>query len=275
VAGGDKVFARRIGSVALALAASIALVACGSSSSSASKPKGSTTTTAAKATGAITVSAAASLTEAFTKIGKDFSAANPGATVTFNFGSSGTLATQIQQGAPADAFASADPANITTLQQAGLVDDRATVIAKNKLVIVTKPGNPKHVKTLADLATVGIVSLCGETVPCGKYADQALTTAGVTIPADTITRGADVKATLGAVTTGDADAAIVYVTDAKTAGSAVAAVTIPAAQNVIATYPIAVLKASGNPTTARAFVQYVASKAGQSTLASYGFLPPS
>jgi molybdate transport system substrate-binding protein len=250
------------------------LVACGSSSSSASKPKDSTTSTP-NATGAITVSAAASLTEAFGKIGKDFSAANPGATVTFNFGSSGTLATQIQQGAPADAFASADPANIATLQQAGLVDDRATVIANNELVIVTKPGNPKHVKTLADLATVGIVSLCGETVPCGKYADQALTTAGVTIPTDTITRGADVKATLGAVTTGDADAAIVYVTDAKTAGAAVAAMTIPDAQNVIATYPIVVLKASGNPETARAFMKYVVSKVGEATLASYGFLPPS
>ena len=95
-------FGRRIAAVALVLAASVALVACGSSSSSASKPKASTTTSAPKVTGAITVSAAASLTEAFGTIGQDFSAANPGATVRFNFGSSGTLATQIQQGAPAD-----------------------------------------------------------------------------------------------------------------------------------------------------------------------------
>ena len=122
------------------------------------------------------MSAAASLTEAFGKIGTDFSAANPGATVTFNFGSSGTLATQIQQGAPADAFASADPANIDhAASRRTSSTTGATVFAKNKLVIVTKPGNPKHVKTLADLATVGIVSLCGETVPCGKYADQVLT----------------------------------------------------------------------------------------------------
>src|SRR6478735_9419513 len=108
---------------------------------------------------------------------------------TSHFGSSGTLATQIQQGAPPDAFASADPANIDPLQQANLVADRATVFAKNKLVIVTKPGNPKHVKSLADLATVGVVSLCGETVPCGKYAAQVLDAAGVTIPTDKITRG--------------------------------------------------------------------------------------
>jgi molybdate transport system substrate-binding protein len=270
------VFARRTGVAALALIAGSALVACGSSSSSAAKPKATTTTTTTpKVTGTITVSAAASLTEAFGKIGTDFSAANPGATVTFNFGSSGTLATQIQQGAPADAFASADPANVDILIQAGLVDDRATVFAKNKLVIVTKPGNPKHVETLADLATVGVVSLCGETVPCGKYAAQILTTAGVTIPTDKITRGQDVKATLGAVTTGDADAAIVYVTDAKSAGAAVTAVTIPDAQNAIATYPIAVMKAAGNPAATRAFVEYVVGPKGAATLKSYGFLPPS
>jgi molybdate transport system substrate-binding protein len=271
------VFARRTRLMAGALVASVAFVACGSSSSSASKPTVSTTTstTTAKASGPITVSAAASLTEAFGKIGTDFGSANPGATVTFNFGSSGTLATQIQQGAPADAFASADPANVDALLQANLGVGRATVFAKNKLVIVTKPGNPKHVKTLADLATVGIVSLCGETVPCGKYADQVLTNANVTIPTDAITRGADVKATLAAVTTGDADAGIVYVSDAKTAGSAVTAVTIADDQNAIATYPIVVLKRSNNQATAQAFVAYVVGPKGRATLRSYGFLPPS
>jgi molybdate transport system substrate-binding protein len=267
------VSARRTGMLAIALIGTVALVGCGSSSSSASKST-TTTSAASKATGPITVSAAASLTEAFGEIGKDFTSANPGATVTFNFGSSGTLATQIVQGAPADAFASADPANVETVIQAGHGDDRATVFAKNELVIVTKPGNPKHVKSLADLATVGIVSLCGATVPCGNYADQALATANVTIPTDEITRGVDVKATLGAVTQSDADAAIVYVTDAKTAGSAVTSVTIPEDQNVIATYPIIVLKPSSNTATSRAFVTYVAGPKGQAVLQSYGFLPP-
>jgi len=249
------------------------LVGCGSSSGSGASKPSSTTAAAPKVTGAITVSAAASLTDAFGRIGTDFSAANPGATVAFNFGSSGTLATQIQQGAPADAFASADPALVTTLIEAKLVDDRATVIANNKLVIVTKPGNPKRIKRLADLATAGVISLCGETVPCGKYAGQILSGAGVTIPTDTITRGQDVKATLAAVTNGDADAGIVYVSDAKTAGSAVTAVPIPDAQNAIATYPMVVLKQSTNPAAARAFVAYVASPPGQATLRSYGFLP--
>lgn len=160
------------------------------------------------------------------------------------------------------------------LSTAGLLDGTSTVFAKNSLVIVTKPGNPKNVKTLADLATVGTVSLCAVEVPCGKYAAQALQTAGVTIPETSVTRGADVKATIGAVTTGDADAAIVYVTDAKTAGSTVESVPIPDAQNVIAVYPIAVLKASTNTSASTAFVDYVESK-GQATLASFGFLPPS
>jgi molybdate transport system substrate-binding protein len=264
---------RRHGAAVLALVAAVVLVGCGSSGGS--KPAATTSTSpTAEVTGSITVSAASSLTEAFGRIGTGFSAANPGTTVTFNFGSSGTLATQIEQGAPADVFASADPAAIETLMQASLVDDRATVFARNKLVIVTKPGNPKKIKTLDDLATVGIVSLCGETAPCGTYADQVLTDAGVTIPTDKITRGQDAKATLAAVTTGDADAAIVYVTDGRTAGSSASTVTIPDDQNVVATYPIAVMKTSGNAEAARAFIAFVMSDGGQAALKSSGFIPP-
>jgi molybdate transport system substrate-binding protein len=221
------------------------------------------------------MSAAASLTQAFGKISADFKAANPAASVTFNFGSSSTLATQIQQGAPADSFASADQANMDKLVAAGLVDGTPVVFAKNRLVIVTKPGNPRNVMTLADLAKVGTLSLCGVTVPCGKYSAQVLQTAGVAIPESKITRGQDVKATLAAVTNGDADAAIVYVSDAKTAGTAVTTVTITDAQNAIAVYPIAVLKASGNKSTAQAFIDYVISPKGQATVTSFGFLPRS
>jgi molybdate transport system substrate-binding protein len=263
----------RFGIVPLVL---VAFVAAGcSDDDSSAKSTTTTTETAAKVTGSITVSDAASLTEAFETIGADFKSAHPGATVTFNPGSSTTLATQIHQGATADVFASADETNMDTLRDAGLVDGTPVVFARNRLVIVTKPGNPENVKTLADLANLGIVSLCGPTVPCGKYADQVLQTAGVTIPASNITRGVDVKATLAAVTNGDAEAAIVYVTDARTAGDAIDAVTIPDDENAIAVYPIAVLKASGSKETARAFVDAVMSPQGQSTLKSYGFLPPS
>ena len=257
----------------------LGLVAAGCSSDDSNNGSGesSTTTTISKITGAIKVSDAASLTEAFAKIGTDFTKANPNATVTFNPGSSGTLATQIQQtnGTGIDTFASADEDNMNKLVTANLIDGTPQIFARNQLIIVTKPGNPKHVKTLADLANLNVVSLCGLTVPCGKYAAQILQTAGVTIPETKVTRGIDVKGTLAAVTTGDADAAIVYVTDAKTAGAAVASVTIPDAQNAIATYPIATLTASANKETSQAFIDYVMSSKGQATLRSFGFLPPS
>ncbi len=224
--------------------------------------------------GGITVAAAASLTEAFTRIGVDFERAHPNVTATLNFGSSGTLATQIEQGAPADIYASADEETMSKLAAADLVDGTPVVFARNELAIVTKPGNPEQVKSLADLARLDVVSLCGDTVPCGRYAAQILLDAGVTIFETRVTRGQDVKTTLGAVTTGDADAAIVYATDAESAGDAVDVVTVPAVQNAIAIYPIAALTASDNRTTARAFIRYVRSPEGRATLRSFGFLSP-
>ena len=257
----------------------VGLVAAGCSSGS--KPGADKTTStnapASKVSGTITVSAAASLTEAFTKLGTDFESANPKAGATFNFGSSGTLEIQIQQssGAGVDTFASADEDTMNQLVTAGLIDGTPTVFATNRLEIVTKPGNPKHIRTLTDLTEADVVSLCGLTVPCGSYAAQILRTAGVTIPENRVTRGADVKGTLAAVATGDADAAIVYVTDAKSAGSSVQQVTIPDAQNAIASYPIATVKGSANPATSQAWIDYVMSSKAQATLESFGFLPPS
>ena len=254
----------------VATMAVIAAVAAVFVSGTAGAAKNKTT----KLSGTITVSAAASLTEAFTKMGADFQKANPGTTVSFNFAASSALVQQIQGGAPADVFASADGANMQKLVSGGQVTTEPTVFAANALTIVVKPGNPKKIKSLADLATVGTISLCADTVPCGKYAQQALTTAGVTIPTDKITKGADVKATLAAVSTGDADAAIVYLTDAKAAGIAVQAVKIPAWLNVYAIYPIAPIASSTNADLADAWVKYTVSPAGQKTLQSYGFLAP-
>jgi molybdate transport system substrate-binding protein len=254
----------------------VGLVATGCSSNSRSDGSGERGS-ASKVGGTIRISDAASLTEAFEKIGADFTAANPRATVTFNPGSSGTLAIQILQtnGVGIDTFASADAHTMSEVESAGLIDGRPVVFARNKLVIVTKPGNPEHVTALADLTDLNVVSLCGLTAPCGRYAAQILHTAGVTIPETRITRGVDVKGTLAAVTSGDADAAIVYVSDAEAAGDRVDAVAIPDADNAIATYPIATLSASANKVTARAFVDYVMSGPGQATLRSFGFLPPS
>jgi molybdate transport system substrate-binding protein len=143
----------------------------------------------------------------------------------------------------------------------------------NLLTIVVKKGNPKGVKSLADLADLGVVALCAPAVPCGKYAAQMFTQDGVTIPPEKVTLGQDVKATLAAVSPGDADAGIVYVTDAKSAGSTVTQVKIPASLNVLAVYPIAPVAASQNADLAHAWVEYVVSSAGQKTLAKYGFLP--
>jgi molybdate transport system substrate-binding protein len=254
--------------VALATLAGASSVAVAAGSASAAAPE------AAKPSGAITVSAAASLTEAFTTIGTLFQKKYKGTTVTFNFGSSGALELQIAQGAPADVFASADTDNMTKLQTAGKATPPAPIFARNRLVIVTKKGNPDKIKTVQDLANVQTLSLCALTVPCGKYAAQIFQTQGITIPESKVTRGQDVKTTLAAVSPGDADAAIVYVSDAKAAGKTVSSVKIPDNVNVIALYPISDLNGSSNSTTAKAFVQFVLSKPAQAVLLKDGFMPP-
>lgn len=258
----------------VATAVSLALTTTACSSTSDSTSPSTAVNLAATASGSITVSAAASLTDPFRKIADDFERANPGVTeVKLNFDASGTLVTQIEDGASVDSFASADEANMRKLTDAGLVEGTPQVFARNKVTIVVKKGNPHDIKTLADLSSGVMVSLCGADVPCGKYADQVLQTAGVAIPTDRVTRGQNVRAALTAVSDGDADAAIVYVTDVN--GDKIESVEIPDAQNVIATYPIAVMNASTNKSTARAFMDYVLSDAGQATLRAAGFMPPS
>jgi molybdate transport system substrate-binding protein len=266
--------------LAVAAGTALLLAACGSSSGS----EGATTTAASGADGAatteaplegeITVSAAASLTEAFTEAGDAFEADHPGTTITFTFDSSGTLSRQILDGAPVDVFASADEENMAKLTDADLVEGDPTAFAENQLTIVTKPGNPEGIESLADLADAGVISLCGEDVPCGAFAAQALGQADVTIPERSVTRGQNAKATLTAVSEGDAVAGIVYVTDALAAGDAVDAVEIPAEDNVTATYPVAVLTDAQDAALARAFVAFISSDDGQAILQDRGFLPP-
>ncbi len=147
--------------------------------------------------------------------------------MSLNFDSSSTLATQILEGAPADVFASADEESTARLTDENLIAGEPQVFARNELVIVTKPGNPEGISGLADLADAGVISLCGEQAPCGRYAAEALSNAGVRIDEASITRGQNVGATLTAVAEGDAVAGIVYVTDARSAGDAVEAVEIP------------------------------------------------
>ncbi|HEY3714716.1 MAG TPA: molybdate ABC transporter substrate-binding protein [Jatrophihabitantaceae bacterium] len=259
--------------IAVPLAAS--LVACGSSSPGPGSTEGGTggASSGLRLTGSITVFAAASLTESFTTLGKQFEAAHPGAKVTFNFGASSTLATQINQGVQADVFASASTKTMKDVTDKGNATGSAT-FAVNKMEIAVPPSNPGHVTTLADLAKSGVkVALCQEQVPCGTTAATVLTNAHLTVKP--VTREADVKSTLAKVTLGAVDAGIVYVTDVKAAGSKVKGITIPDAVNASTSYPIAALKGSKNTAVAAAFVAYVQSTDGKAVLTAAGFGKPS
>lgn len=224
--------------------------------------------------GAIVVSAAASLTGSFTSIRDDFVEEHPDADVTLNFGSSGALSAQIVEGAPADVAAFADTTPMAALADAGLLAGVAETFARNRLVIVTKPGNPAGVAGLDDLADVGVVSLCVDTAPCGSFAERILDGAGVTIPESSVTRGTDVTSTLNAVAEGDAVAGIVYVTDATSAAEQVETIEFPEGEDVVASYPIAVLRGTGDAELAEAFQEFVRSAPGQAVLARAGFLGP-
>jgi molybdate transport system substrate-binding protein len=223
--------------------------------------------------GELLVLAAQSLSDVFEEIATSLEETNPDLTITYSFGSSAALANQIVEGAPADVAAFASASTMQTVVDAGLAAQEPQTFARNELVIVTKPGNPAGVESVDDLTDIGVVSLCGEEVPCGVFAQEVLDNAGVTIPEASITRGEDVRVTLGAVSQGDAEAGIVYVTDALIAGDDVDVVEIPDDINAIATYPAAPLTPAGNPTAAAAFVEYLLGDQAQSLLGSYGFLP--
>jgi molybdate transport system substrate-binding protein len=258
-------------SIVLALGLAIVLASTGRTSS----PSGGAAPSrepGAAVSGSITVAAAASLTDPFKAIGAAFERANPGTTVTFTFDSSARLASQIEAGAPVDVFASADVPTMNELNDAGLVASTPTTFASNKLVIVVKRGNPAGVQSLADLRTVDVGSLCGADVPCGRYADDILQRAGVSIPAEHASRAQNAKAAFAAVAEGDAEAGIVYATDVT--GERVSTVAIPDDQNARVVYPLAVLKAASDRSLADRFVAFVLAADGRSALTAVGFGPP-
>ena len=227
-----------------------------------------------KLKGDLTISAATSLTDAFAELAKQFRKVNKGVKVHLNFGSSSTLVAQIQSGAPSDIMASADLTNLGKLVASGNVAVTPKVFARNTMAIAVKPGNPKSVRSVADLASLSFIALCGKTVPCGVYASSVLTRAGVVIAESKVTRGIDVKATLSAVANGDADAAIVYKTDVLAAKKTVVGIDIPNAQNAKSMYGIAPIRGSKNPANAKAFIDFVLSEQGWQILKSFGFERP-
>jgi molybdate transport system substrate-binding protein len=222
--------------------------------------------------GAITVLAAASLTEAFTQLGDDFEADHPGSRVSFSFGSSATLATQVTQGAPADVYAAASAATMRTVTDAGAATGTVD-FASNTLQLAVPPGNPGKVTGLADLADPRLrIALCAEQVPCGAAAVTVLAAAGVRARPDTLE--SDVKAVLQKVVADEVDAALVYRTDVVAAGTTVEGIEFPEAAQAVNRYPIAVLRESRNPATARAFVDHVLAPEGQQVLTEAGFGRP-
>jgi molybdate transport system substrate-binding protein len=265
---------RLLGTVAAV--ATLALAAgCGGSGDDASSGSGSGSSPSASSnavSGPVTVFAAASLTETFTTLGRQFESAHPGTTVTFNFGASSSLAENINQGAPADVFASASPKNMQQVVDDGGATGSKT-FANNVMQIAVPPDNPGNVTQLSDLGKPGLkVALCQPQVPCGTVAAQVFKNANITVKP--VTEGADVKAVLTTVQLGEVDAGVVYRTDVQAARTKVKGIEIPAGQNASTSYPIAALAKAPNAAGAAAFVDYVLSEDGEKVLAQAGFAAP-
>lgn len=262
----------------LVCALALALAACGGSSGGASP-----TSTVQPFT--LSVYAAASLKDAFGDVKSAFEKAHAGVTVEYNFGGSDTLATQINQGAPADLFASANVKQMNVVVSAGgIVPTAPKVFAHNTLVAVYPKGNPANIQTLHDLAKLGLkLDLAANTVPAGQYAVDFLGKASAdasygsgykdAVLKNVVSYETDVRTVLNKVTLGEVDAGIVYVTDAQTVRDKVGTIAIPSALQTVATYPVAAVKGSKHADTAQAFVDYLLSADGQAILAKYGFLP--
>ncbi|MFB3737732.1 MAG: molybdate ABC transporter substrate-binding protein [Candidatus Velamenicoccus archaeovorus] len=256
----------------VAVAVAFAVSACGGATGA-----GGTSAAGGTSHRDLLVSAAASLTDAFTEIGRAFERQHPGVSVTFNFGPSDGLAGQIEEGAPVDVFASASPTWMDAVEREGPgVTDRHD-FARNELAIIVPEGDPAGISGLADLAEPGVkLVLAAQGVPAGDYARQLFDRAGIADAAlaNVVSNEEDVKGVLTKVLSGDADAGIVYVTDVTPdVADRVTTIQIPHDVNVIATYPIAVVTGSKEADLAQRFVDDVLGD-GQRILARYGFLPP-
>lgn len=249
--------------------AAVALLAGCSTGDTGSDSTGS----ASGPTGTITVFAAASLQKTFTELGKDYEQANPGTSVRFSFAGSSDLVTQIQNGAPADVFASADEPNMEKLTKADLIAGSTPAFATNVLEIAVAPGNPKGIDDFADLDASGLqVVTCAAPVPCGAATQKVETATGITL--HPVSEEQSVTDVLGKVESGQADAGLVYVTDVEGAGDKVQGVDFDAADEAVNTYPIGVVKGSGNAALAKSFSAYVRSTDGEKVLQAAGFGKP-
>ena len=219
----------------------------------------------------IQVLAAASLTEAFTSLAEDFEADHPGVEVELLFGSSTDLAETVADDAPGDVLATADETSMQVAVDAGVTEAAPAAFAENQLVIVTAPGDPEGIESLDDLADGSWVR-CADDVPCGRVALSPLEAAGVT--AEPVSLDVDVKATLEKVTTGEADAGLVYASDAVAAGDAVDTVRIGGSEEFPAVYYLAPLAQSVDHRLAADWIELVSSDEGRAALDEAGFSAP-
>ncbi len=269
---------RSLHTLLLSVVLCVLLAACGGSSAS-----GATPTPSASAPVTLNVFAAASLTESFNVIANTYHRMHPNITIKPVYNGSQILEQQIASGAPADVFASADTTNMQKASQASLVGN-SHIFVKNRLVVILPLSNPGKIMSLKDLARKGVkIDLEAPTVPAGKYSRQALMNMsqspeyganyGSEVLANVVSQEDNVKAVVQKVQLGEADAGFVYMTDAFSASGKVTVIDIPDPYNVIAQYPIAVVKNSAHTSDAQAFVDYVLSPAGQAIMKKYEFIP--
>ena len=254
-------------------AGAAALLVCASAACGSSDDGGDAASGSGAGPTTLTVYAAASLTDTFTEIGRQFEAEHDGVTVKFSFGGSSDLVAQLQQGAPGDVFASADTANMDKATGDDLVEGDPVDFATNTLEIAVPPDNPAGVSDLADLAASGTkLVLCAPEVPCGAAAAKVEQAAGLDL--SPVSEEQSVTDVLNKVETGEADAGLVYVTDVRGAGDEVEGIEFPEAADAVNTYPIAALSGSEDTDLAAEFVDFVTGSEGQQVLADAGFGRP-
>ncbi|WP_449373555.1 molybdate ABC transporter substrate-binding protein [Arthrobacter psychrolactophilus] len=270
-----KISLTSLAALASCLLLGATLTSCSSAGDTASAPPESSAAGSElpELSGTLTVFAAASLKSTFTELATAFEAAHPQAHVSLNFDGSSTLVTQITQGAPADVFASADTATMTKLSDAKLAAGTPVDFASNVLTLVVPPSNPANIASFADASKAGTkLVICAPKVPCGAAAQSDATAAGLSLKP--VSEELSVTSVLGKVTSGEADAGLVYVTDARAAKDKVKTIPLGLASPTVNEYPIAAVSTSPHPDLANAFIALVTAPEGQKVLQDAGFGTP-